>query len=304
MIAFTKMQAIGNDFVVIEEPENIDLSALAAKVCDRRFGIGADGMLTYKANPPASPFVPLSEAPSLAAREGWGGFRFRIFNADGSEDTMCGNGLRCVVRLATERGQVPLTGIAQTASGEVPYAIDGTQITLTLPPPRFDCDSIPLDLIAWGERFRTLFDGRNLMPVPVAGGSFALSAVNTGSTHSVTFRSNLPSDEEFLSWSPRVENSPAFPEKTSLMWATVSGSNALKLRIWERGVGETLGCGTGACAAAVLAIVEGKASPVFPVEVTSKGGTVQVRWDGDERSPILLIGSANTIYSGTLDSFL
>ena len=100
------MQAVGNDFIVIAEPENLDLSTLALSVCHRRFGIGADGLLTYRPLPQSN------------------GVQFRIFNADGSEDTMCGNGLRCVVKLAVERGQILREGVAHTLAGLIPYSVN------------------------------------------------------------------------------------------------------------------------------------------------------------------------------------
>ncbi|WP_394793244.1 diaminopimelate epimerase [Armatimonas sp.] len=250
MTPFTKMQAVGNDFVVVEEPKNTDLAALALRVCDRRFGIGADGLLTYQ--PQGS------------------GLHFRIFNADGSEDTMCGNGLRCVVTLAVERGQVPREGIAQTRSGPVPYTVN-TQVTLTLPPPQFWEQSVP-------------------------GGT----TVDTGSLHTVLWPTVLPSDKTFLQDSPALENAPLFPEKTSVLWTVATAPNHLQLRIWERGVGETLGCGTGACAAAVVAIQTGRATRLEPVEVTARGGTLIVTWDGLPGSSLQLTGPATTVFSGTL----
>ncbi|WP_395092421.1 diaminopimelate epimerase [Armatimonas sp.] len=250
MTPFTKMQAVGNDFVVLAEPENTDLTALARRVCDRRFGIGADGLLTYK---------PCDK-----------GLVFRIFNADGSEDTMCGNGLRCVVTLAVERRQVPREGIAQTRSGPIPYSV-GSQVTLTLPPPQFWEQSVP-------------------------GGT----TVDTGSLHTVLWPTVLPSDTTFLQDSPALENAPLFPEKTSVLWAVATGPNRLQLRIWERGVGETLGCGTGACAAAAVAIQTGRATRLEPVAVTSRGGTLTITWDGLPGSSLQLTGPAETVFSGTL----
>jgi diaminopimelate epimerase len=248
---FTKMQAVGNDFIVIEEPEGLDLAALAKQTCDRRFGIGADGLLTYQSHP--------------------AGLVFRIFNADGSEDTMCGNGLRCVVKLAALRGQVPPQGVAETPAGDVPYVLEAGEVTLTLPAPRF-----------WEES--------------VSG----VTTVDTGSLHTVLWRAGLPGDDEFLRASPVLETDPLFPDKTSVMWAVADPDNQLQIRIWERGVGETLGCGTGACAAAVVAISQGRAASSLPVKVTSKGGTLTVAWDGASSSPIQLTGPAEIVFSGTL----
>ena len=189
------MQAVGNDFVVIEEPEDIDLAALAIKACDRRFGIGADGLLAYKPKDT--------------------GLHFRIFNADGSEDTMCGNGLRCVVRLAVERGVAQDEGVARTRAGDVPYLLQGKQATLALPPPEFWQTSVP-----------------------------GATTVDTGSLHTVLWPTSFPTDTAFVKESAALEINPLFPEKTSVLWAVVTGTNRIRLRIWERGVGETLGCGT------------------------------------------------------------
>ncbi len=255
MIPFTKMQAVGNDFVVIEEPENIDLSALAARVCDRRFGIGADGLLTYK---------PTDH-----------GLHFRIFNADGSEDTMCGNGLRCVVRLAVERGVAPDEGVARTRAGEVRYLLQGKQATLALPPPEFWQTSIP-----------------------------GATTVDTGSLHTVLWPTSFPTDTAFVKESAALETNPLFPEKTSVLWAVVTGTNRIQLRIWERGVGETLGCGTGACAAAVVAVQSGRAQPATPIDIGSPGGALLVSWNGLRDSPILLTGPAETVFSGTLSLWI
>lgn len=188
---------------------------------------------------------------------------------------MCGNGLRCVVKLAVERGQVPAHGSAQTPSGNVPYALENDAVTLTLPPPRF-----------WD--------------VSVPGGT----TVDTGSLHTVLWPAKLPEDAAFFSDSPPLESAPCFAEKTSVMWTVAESSQQLTLRIWERGVGETLGCGTGACAAAVVAIHTGRTTAFEPVQVTSKGGTLLVRWDGREGSPIYLTGPAESVFSGTLSLWI
>ena len=249
MIPFVKMQAIGNDFLVIKESPNDDLPALARRLCDRHSGIGADGLLTFR---------PLST-----------GLAFRIFNADGSEDTMCGNGLRCVVRWAEGQGLIPTKGIAQTRVGPVAYVALAETVTLTLPAPRFWPESLP-----------------------------DCSTVDTGSLHTVAWPTTLLDEATFLRESRALETHPLFPERTSVMWTRLTGPNQLQLRIWERGVGETLGCGTGACAAAVVAIDTGRCLPFKPVTVTSKGGTVLVAWPGHPDSPIQLTGPACVVFTG------
>lgn len=255
MLAFTKMQAVGNDFVVLRAQDSLtdaELSELAATSCHRHFGVGADGLLTY--------------APTDT------GLQFRIFNADGSEDTMCGNGLRCAVKLAVERGEAPVSGVAQTRAGTVPYTLlSSGAVTVQLPPPQF-----------WEHG--------------VAEGT----TVDTGSVHTVLLTPLLPDDATFFARSPKIETAPVFPEKTSVMWTQMSGANELTLRIWERGVGETLGCGTGACAAAVVALATGRASHAEPVVVHSRGGAVRVEWSGHAEATICLTGEAHTVFSGTL----
>uniref|UniRef100_UPI003750FE50 diaminopimelate epimerase n=1 Tax=Armatimonas sp. TaxID=1872638 RepID=UPI003750FE50 len=251
-----------------------------------RFGIGADGLLTYTLLNPSPQPPSLSQgrgrgkgrvdASSASSRVGSGqgeagDLHFRIFNADGSEDTMCGNGLRCVVTLAVERGQIPVDGIVQTRSGPVPYKLTQGTVTLTLPPPQFWEQSVP-------------------------GGT----TVDTGSLHTVLWPTVLPSDTTFLQDSPALENAPLFPEKTSVLWTVATAPNQLQLRIWERGVGETLGCGTGACAAAAVAIQTGRATRFDPVQVTSCGGTLTVAWDGLPGASLQLTGAAEMVFSGTL----
>ena len=135
-------------------------------------------------------------------------------------------------------------------------------------------------------------------PIAVLGESIRITALSTGTTHAVIFVDRLPEDAEFLRLSPALENHPLFPERTSVMWTRVADSEDLQLRIWERGVGETWGCGTGACAAAVAAILHGFAAS--PVEVRSKGGALRVEWC--EGESIFLTGPAEYVYEGCLTS--
>lgn len=251
MIPFVKMQAIGNDFIVVDASATQAYPQLAQRACHRRFGIGADGLLT---------FAPQEE-----------GLVFRIFNADGSEDTMCGNGLRCVVRWAVDNRLVPAEGIAQTLSGPIAYSALAEQVSLTLPAPHFWPESLP-----------------------------HCQTVNTGSLHTVLWPDTLPDDPLFVRESAALEVHPLFPDRTSLMWTRVIGPNQLELRIWERGVGETLGCGTGACAAAVVAIDTGRCLPFEPVQVRSKGGELLVTWSGQASAPIELTGPAKVAFTGQL----
>ncbi len=271
-LAFVKMQAVGNDFVLVDENARAesDWPRLAVALCDRRFGVGGDGLLVV--------------GPSKVADA-----RMRMFNPDGTED-MCGNGLRCVVHHAHVAGRSPLSGTIETLAGVRDFRVhpDGT-ITTGMGVPRFAPADLPMN--APGSR---VLDYR----LPLGESFFPVSVISTGTTHTVVFVDELPGDETFLRVSPRVENHPLFPERTSVLWTVAKPPGTLHLRIWERGAGETLGCGTGACAAAVLARVQGKINAAGSVAVTSKGGTLHVDWAGGEADPVYLTGRAHVVYEG------
>lgn len=281
-LPFVKMQAVGNDFVVVEEgdaPEGIDWSHGAVGLCDRHFGVGADGLLVTGSSPSAE-------------------LRMRMFNPDGTED-MCGNGLRCVIQHAYERRRVSSSGAVETLAGIRPFTInaDGS-ITTDMATPRFSPADLPVDPSVFRAKQRNLKRVEHV-PVQAKGISFWISGVvNTGSTHAVVFTHTAPTDDEFFFWSPRVEQDQLFPERTSLMWAVVETPHRLRLRIWERGAGETLGCGTGACAAAVVARLQGEVAADAPITVVSRGGELQVVWSGREEDSVYLTGRASTVFSG------
>jgi len=277
-LRFTKMQGVGNDFVVVDGRQlaAVDWSTLSLELCDRHTGIGADGLLVL-------------EKTHLAD------VRMRMFNPDGTPD-VCGNGLRCIARYAIERGIAPgdtlriatLAGVRdatmnRSESGSI------TSVTVGMGQPRFDPVHIPMRVAS--ERvidYRLELDN---------GLSLMISALSTGSTHAVTFVDSLPDDAAFRAISPQVEEHPLFPDRTSLMWCKVEDSRRLRLRIWERGAGETLGCGTGACAAAVAAINKGFVCPGTPVTVVSGGGELTITWR--EGEAIEMTGPADTVYEGT-----
>jgi diaminopimelate epimerase len=274
---FTKMQGIGNDFVVVDGrfATYTDWSALALELCDRNTGVGADGLLVLDVTTIADVMM-------------------RMYNPDGTPD-VCGNGLRCVARYAIDRGIVAgdtltivtLAGIrtASAVRGE-----DGiiASITVGMGAPRFDPPSVPVRIGA-AEMVDYALD--------LGGGkSFVVSALSTGTTHSVALVDELPDDETFFTVSPLVECHPLFPDRTSLMWCKPEGDNRLSLRVWERGAGETFGCGTGACASAVNAIRHGLADSSRPVRVRSKGGELEIRWiEGQE---IEMSGPAEYVFEG------
>lgn len=272
-LPFHKMEGVGNDFVLIEAEaaQERNLSELAQRLCHRPFGVGADGLLVIERG---------ASAP----------VRMRMFNPDGTED-FCGNGLRCAARYAYEQGYADTAEFAiETLGGRiVPVQIhlhDGIlqAITTLLPPPRFHPRDIPAH--ADGEIIEDY-------PLTIAGRNLRIACINTGTTHTVIFMDTLPDDSLFLEVSPRLETHPMFPERTSVLWAVVVSRGEARVRIWERGVGETLGCGSGAAAVGVLAHRAGWTER--KVTVVSKGGALQVEYREDG---IALTGEAFTRFTG------
>jgi diaminopimelate epimerase len=279
---FTKMQAVGNDFVVVETahwPDNADWHTEAIRLCDRRFGIGGDGLL-------------------LIQSSGVADIRMRMFNPDGTED-MCGNGLRCVIRYAVDHGLLnEWQGTTETLDGIHPFVVHANgAITVEMGQPHFAPEDIPVDRTQYRERFQEGMTNERLF-VGLPGGSIIVDAVNTGSTHAVLWREQLPADREFFHNSPLIEHARMFPERTSVLWAVIKDPLTVQMRIWERGVGETLGCGTGACAVAVLGRRNGKLAPTRDISVLTKGGTLSVSWEKDDNAPMYLTGTAHIVYSG------
>ncbi len=284
-LPFVKMQAVGNDFVVVEEgewPEETNWAEQSLRLCDRHFGIGGDGLLVV--------------APSEAADA-----RMRMFNPDGTED-MCGNGLRCVALLAHQRGMLQDSGTIETIVGVRLISIDTlvspAEVVAEMGVPLFAPQDLPAIVPA---------DRKNVLdyPLTVEGcGEFQVSTVNTGSTHTVLWVDELPDDSLFFMASRGIETHPLFPERTSVLWAKVLSNGRsgqaplLQIRIWERGAGETLGCGTGACAVAALALAQGKVIG-DSVAVRSKGGVLRISARGIG-SPLQMTGTAEIVYIGVV----
>lgn len=272
-IRFTKMQGVGNDFIVVDARTSrpLDWAALAREVCDRRFGIGADGLLV----------IETSHIADVA---------MRMYNPDGTPD-ICGNGLRCVARYVLERRSdsasalriATLAGVRQTELHRTPSG--ECRVTVDMGKPRFDPTDIPMRV-----QGPTVVD----YPLEVDGETFPVTVLSTGTAHAILFVEELPDDGTFFRISPRIEHHYAFPERTSLMWTRVENSSRLRLRIWERAAGETWGCGTGACAAAVAAILH--AFVRGPVTVASRGGELVIDWK--EGKTIRMSGPAEYVFEG------
>ena len=268
-VPFTKVESIGNDFIVLEEgtlPEE-QYPAFALEACRRRFSVGADGLLVLG-----------RQGPDLG---------LRMFNPDGTED-FCGNGLRCATWYARNKGWIE-AGVTLYHRGKAVLASVGQDglIETEIGFASFLPEDVPHT--AGHELF--------LSSLEVAGYDLEVSAISTGSTHLVIFAEKLPSDDEVFSLGPILEHHHFFPERTSIIWATVVAADRLKIRIWERGAGETLGCGTGSSAAA--AAYFRKKEEGGTIEVENRGGSVKVRMDS-WYAPIHVSGRAELLYEGVM----
>jgi diaminopimelate epimerase len=258
---FHKMHGLGNDFIIIDSRESlVDMPPGRAKaLADRKTGIGCDQLIMLE--------------PSSVAN-----VRMKIFNQDGSEAESCGNATRCVVALLGRDVRI------ETAGGMIDGAFETDRITLQMPPPRFDWQDIPLAF------------AMDSAAMPLAWEELASPmAVNVGNPHAIFFVDDVSAvDLERLG--PIIEHDAAFPERVNVNIASVE-NNAIRLRVWERGVGETRACGTGACATAVAAIKQGKVRS--PVDVQQSGGTLNIGWAAG--GPISMTGGTSYVFGGELD---
>jgi diaminopimelate epimerase len=265
---FTKMHGAGNDFVVIDAVNQTltgDLEALSRKLADRHFGIGCDQVLVV--------------CPSDIAD-----FKMLIFNNDGGEVEMCGNGIRCLARFVYETGMTDKTSIeVETLAGIIKPEIVGDQVRVDMGEPRFDTADWP-----WGKTVARDFevDGRNL-PVTL---------VSMGNPHCVVFQDEL-NDELVLGVGPKLERHASFPNRINVEFIQVLGPRELSMRVWERGTGETLACGTGACASAVAAIENGLTEKTMTIHLL--GGDLQLEWADDKH--VYMTGPAETVFTGEVD---
>jgi len=271
MIPFTKMQGIGNDFVVVDarHANSVDSQSL----CRHRFGVGADGLLI------------------VGSGGGVNSLTFRMFNPDGSED-MCGNGLRCAVLWAYRQGMVEAGGDI-TVHG---FDRDRTCRLLDVSSDS-NCGTVSVDM---GSADFTLehipFLGKQAA-LEIAGRNIAITPVNTGSAHAVVFLDSDLGDADFELLSPLIENHPDFPERTSIMWTVPEPFDHYHVRIWERAVGETLGCGTGATAIAAVAWAQNRTPSDHLVTVRSRGG--ELRLTQNAAGTITMTGPAEWVFDGS-----
>ena len=280
---FTKMQGAGNDFVLLKpDNANLDWPQMAHSMCNRRFGIGADGIILA---------LPSKEAD----------LRMRIFNPDGSEAETCGNGLRCLAKYAVlnkmiKQGARQIT--IETIPGIRKIKLDykGTeiaQIQVGIGIPKFKAKEIPLKAEA-GTAPQLDITPILDYPLTIDGNSLSLSFVSMGNPHAVHFIQNEVAEFPLIELGPQVENHPLFPKRINFEVARVINRKKIEMRVWERGAGETLACGTGACAVAVVAQLRNQVDN--KVDIILPGGTLNIEWDG--KGEVLMSGPAEIVFTG------
>ncbi len=272
---FIKLQATGNDFVLIDARRmKRDWSALAKAMCPRNFGVGADGLLLI--------------LPSKVAD-----FYMRMFNPDGSEAEACGNGLRCAARYAMESGLASGADIRiETPTGIKRLRTTGKKsIRVAMGKPILAPSAIPVIVERKGARATA-----PVIDYPLAIGKMKLkvTCVSVGNPHAVCFLDQPVADFPLAEVGPKVEYHPMFPNRVNFEIVNVISRSKLRARVWERGAGETLSCGTGACAIAVASRLKGLTDS--PVDIILSGGTLIIDWDG--RGEVLLSGPAEVVFEG------
>lgn len=273
-LRFTKMQGLGNDFVVIDgvtAPVALTREQLRA-LADRHFGVGCDQVL----------FV---EPATRAGAD----FRYRIYNADGGEVEQCGNGARCFVRFVRDKGLTSAKEIrAETLGGLiVPRLESDGQVTVDMGVPRFEPAEVPF-----------LAERRQLTyRLEVGGREVEIAALSMGNPHAVQVVPSVDAAPVLLE-GPSIESHGRFPKRVNAGYMEVVNRGHIRLRVYERGVGETLACGTGACAAVVTGIQRGLLDR--EVRVSTRGGDLRVRWAG-EGEPVWMTGPAETVFEGEIE---
>jgi diaminopimelate epimerase len=283
---FSKLQATGNDFILVDAltgPREGDWGELARAICDRHFGVGADGLI-------------LVQDSTIAD------LKMRILNSDGSEAEVSGNGLRCFAKYAIEKGLIDkmssraelsnlylaidtLAGVRKVTAYMSGNKVNRVEVDMGLP--QFQPEQVPVkievDIIP-------ILD----YPLAINGEELTLALLSMGNPHAVSFLSRPIADFPLAAIGPKVENHPIFSQRTNFEIASVSSRREIGARVWERGVGETLACGSGACAIAVAAQLLDYVEP--QVDIILKGGTLTVSWD--RVGEVLLAGPVEEVFTG------
>jgi diaminopimelate epimerase len=275
LLHFIKVEAGGNDLVLVDARRAPvrDAPSLAIRLCDRHRGVGGDGLLTLEGGRRGPPLM-------------------RMFNPDGTED-FCGNGLRCAAAyLVGPEADEESRGVLLTPRGRHearvrPLGRGDFEVEVALLVPQFDPAAIPV-----------LLPGKAVLrhPLEIAGRTFPISCVSTGTAHTAIFGQADVEERVFQEVSPLLERHTLFPERTSVLWCRAEGRERVHMRIWERGVGETFGCGSGVAAAAAIGRTLGLTGD--RIEVVMRGGRMTGEWRGE--GPARIAGAARIVYTGEI----
>jgi len=274
-INFTKMQGLGNDFIVIGYVDFLKTdktpAELAKTLCDRNFSIGADGLIIIN---------PEVEDTDI----GW-----IFYNSDGTPAQMCGNGMRCFAKYVTDKGFIPENQFTvETLAGIItPEILDDGQVRVNMNLPILEPDKVPFN------------NDKNIdFNMDIDDKTFNINAISMGNPHCVIF-----TDENTLELAKKygstIEVNKLFPEKTNVEFVNIISKDEVSLSVWERGCGITLACGTGACATAVVGILRGYLNN--RVKVNLMGGSLFIEWDGNETSPVFMTGPAEYSFKGIVE---
>ena len=297
-IHFTKMQGCGNDYVYIDGSKEIipqeKKSELAKKVSDRHFGIGSDGLI----------FINPVDDPDID-------FEMEMYNADGSKSEMCGNGIRCVAKYVYDHRLTDRKNLTIVSAGKKKYidlAIGSDdlveRVKVDMGAPILKAADVPVSASSLASDTVSLpnipEDACINVPISAAGKDWHMTCVSMGNPHAVVF---LPDGMDLDSFDiekigPQFENHPYFPNRVNTEFVTIDDRNNVHMRVWERGTGETLACGTGCCATVVACILNGLTDSTVNVHVL--GGIVTCTWNGDANSPVIMEGPATTVFEGVM----
>ena len=279
---FTKMQGLGNDYVYVNcLRETIDNPSETAKlVSDRHFGIGSDGLILIN--------------PSKTAD-----FEMEMYNADGSRSEMCGNGIRCVGKYVYDYGLTDKTSISVETLGGIKYldltVKDGkvALVRVDMGEPELDPEKIPIIMKGYSDETDRVLNAQ----IKVDGKEYHMTGVSMGNPHDVVYIDNVQGlDIEKIG--PKFENHERFPQRINTEFARVIDRKTVEMRVWERGSGETLACGTGACAVAVASILNGYTER--EVEIRLLGGNLQIEWN-EEDNHVYMTGPATVVFDGEIE---
>jgi len=279
-VTFRKYEGLGNDFILVDDRDKDSPSLTpeqSERLCHRNFGIGGDGVI-------------FALRPSKENHD----FAMRIYNSDGSEPEMCGNGIRCMAQFLKDLGEEQKSYRIDTLAGTIiPVMNDDGTITVDMGEPTLDGPKVPTTLEPNSELNSVVEQS-----IEANGKTWKVSAVSMGNPHAIIFVDDLEADVNLYADGPALEKHPAFPAKTNVEFVQVMAPNHLKMKVWERGAGPTLACGTGACALTVAAIRAGKIPRGGPCRITLPGGDLFIEWKEDDNK-IYMTGPATFSFEGS-----